>query len=202
MIRTASALVRVRNDKVPPKRLTQLFFILSKAVLDYPGPILHLQDQRVKDKFSKLSYKTFRLIMGLSRSSPIKIIHQICGTPEEEWERRNLYYSLGIEGRHNHQRYLDLVAAKEDKAKLRQTLTWPMLRLASIPKKAKGFCANCSAAKVTPIHIIEHAGPLQGIMTKIFGLLDEVDSVRRLAGLSQDESQQAWIFYKKTFKFK
>ena len=43
MMRTATSLVRIKNDKVPPFRLTQLFFILSKAVLDYPGPILHLQ---------------------------------------------------------------------------------------------------------------------------------------------------------------
>ena len=32
--------------------------------------------------------------MGLRRSSPIAVINQICGPPQDEWERRNIYYTL------------------------------------------------------------------------------------------------------------
>ena len=45
MISTAVRVSRVKLDTSPPNKISQLFFILSKAVLDYLGPILHLQRQ-------------------------------------------------------------------------------------------------------------------------------------------------------------
>ena len=140
MIRTALALIRIKNDGVPPKRLSQLFFILSKAVLDYPGPILHLQKDRLKSKFSRLSYKTARLILGLRRSSPIRILHQLCGDPKEEWKRRNMYYMLGSENRTTNVEYTKLVQDKTERTELRNRMTWQTLRVACLPLKAKGIC--------------------------------------------------------------
>ena len=48
MIRTATAVTRIKNDSVQPRRLTQLYFTITKATLDYPGPILHNQTEGSK----------------------------------------------------------------------------------------------------------------------------------------------------------
>ena len=202
MVRTATALMRIKNDKVPPKRLTQLFFILSKAVLDYPGPILHLQDKGIKTKFSRLSYKTIRMILGLRKSSPIKVIHQICGPPEEEWERRNLYYSLGLQDRRNNSRYLELIESKLKRAELRKRLQWPTIRLACITANAKGICTDCGNESITPAHIATHLNNERELFQHMLQLINETDSVSKLADLDQKKLQDLWIYYKKTFKFK
>ena len=122
-------------------------------MLDYPGPILHLQDKGIKTRFSRLSYKTIRMILGLRKSSPIKVIHQICGPPEEEWERRNLYYSLGPQDRRTNSRYLELMESKLKRAELRKRLQWPTIRLACITVTAKGICTDCGNEGITPAHI-------------------------------------------------
>ena len=57
--------------------------------------------------------------------------------------------------------------AKEEKAALRKRLSWPAIRLACVPKKAKGVCSSCGEEKVTPSHVINHAGFLGKIMIKM-----------------------------------
>ena len=45
-------------------------------------------------------------------------------------------------------------------------------------------------------------GFLGALMTKAFDLLDDENSVSKLADLDQDQLQKIWLHYKKTFKFK
>ena len=105
MIITAVALSRVKNDTIEPRKLLQLYFTITKATLDYPGPILDNQKEGIKDKFRRIAYKTLRQILGLRKSSPIRILHQLCGDPADEWRRRKLYHSLGRELRNTDPEY-------------------------------------------------------------------------------------------------
>ena len=143
MIRTAVALSRVKNDTIEPRKLLQLYFTITKATRDYPGPILDNQKEGIKDKFRRIAYKTLRQILGLRKSSPIRILHQLCGDPADEWRRRKLYHSLGRELRNTDPEYLRLAEEKKKRALLRKHLTWPRLRLACISLGAKAECTQC-----------------------------------------------------------
>ena len=202
MVKTATALTRIKNDSVMPKRLTQLYFIITKATLDYPGPILHNQTEGIKDRFRKLAYKTLRQILGLRRSSPIKVLHQLCGDPAEEWERRNLYYMIGKEARSTDTQYIEMVKKKRDRVRIRKYLSWPALRLACISLSAKGNCVECGEENVLPAHITKHAGRDSTIFNTILELIKTEDSLSNLAGLDIAILKRCWILYKKIFKFK
>ena len=130
VMRAAIALARIRNDSVPPQKYIRLYMIISKATIDYTGPILDIQRESIKTKFRKLSCRALRTVLGMPRSSPISVLHQITGDPEKEWRRRNLYYKLGKE-RENDKEY-NLVEEKKRIKKLRKTLSWPLLRTACI----------------------------------------------------------------------
>ena len=51
--------------------------------------------------------------LGLRKSSPIKVIHQITGILPEEWKRRYLYYSLSHTQKETNQRWLNLNTQKD-----------------------------------------------------------------------------------------
>ena len=201
MVRTSVALSRVKNDEIAPRKLFRLFFTITKASLDYTGPILDSQKESVKDKFRRVSYKTLRQILGMRRSSPISVIHQLCGDPAEEWRRRYLYYKLGLD-RDSDVEYKKLVEDKATRKKLRKHLTWPRLRIACISLGAKADCTVCGDERVLVSHILLHASTRRAIYETIMKLVATRESLTNLAGLEEETLKDFWLFYKKTFRFK
>ena len=80
IVRTATALAKVRNDNTAPGKLIRLFITISKATLDYTGPILDSQKETLKRKFSKLSYKALRIILGSGSRRQYQYYTKYAGT--------------------------------------------------------------------------------------------------------------------------
>ena len=201
MVSTSIALSRVRSDETMPGKLIRLYITISKATLDYAGPLLDSQKDSIKEKFRKISYKSLRIILGLRKSSPIAVLHQICGDPGEEWRRRYLYFSLGPE-RNANDEYNDLVARKLMRKTIRKWLTWPQLRIANISLGARADCMICGESSVLVHHVIEHARERKASYKTIITLVAKKDSIQCLAGLDLNILASFWVFYKKNFKFK
>ena len=73
--------------------------------------------------------------------------------------------------------------AKEEKAALIKRLSWPAIRLACVSIKAKSVFLSFVEEKVTPSHVINHAEFLGTLMTKVFDLLGDENSVSKLTDL-------------------
>ena len=72
-----------------PTRIIQLFFIILKSVIDYGSSIYtKIKAKTTIEKFAKLVRVHLKKALKLKQSTPDKVVYEMIGKPEEEWNRR------------------------------------------------------------------------------------------------------------------
>ena len=181
-----------------------LFFVVCKALLDYPGSALHTQKITLKNRFARLANKTFRIFLGLRKSSPVRVIHQLIVDPMIEWERRHIYYSTTLDERKTDARWNEIKEMKEAASKLRKNITWQTIRIANVPIGAKGSCAICKISNLNIMHIFTHSNlnnnnDPNGLPSRLTNILIQKNSIELLKLENQNDLKDLWILYKNYF---
>lgn len=202
MLFQATRLAIVRSDKIPPQRLMTLFFVVCKALLDYPGTALHVQKKTLKERFVRLANRTFRIFLGLRKSSPVRVINQLIVDPTLEWERRHIYYCTDEEERKTHERYQEIMLMKKMAHDLRKDITWQTIRIANIPVGAKGTCALCKQGNLGTLHVFSHLNMNNypdRLPSRLGNILAQKNSLELLKKEKQEDLLTLWLFYKANF---
>ena len=113
--------------------MIQLFFIILKSAVDYGTSIYtKLKAKTTVEKFAKLIRVNLKKTLRLKQSTPDKVIYELIGRPELEWQRRLKEIEKSKEELKQDEDYINHQILRKERRELRKILTWEANYVASI----------------------------------------------------------------------
>ena len=189
----------VSRQIVKPNRLISLFYVLMKSVLDYGSELYLIQPfKTVRAGIIMLVKKTFKRTLRLKSGALDRVIWQMIGKPEDEWRRKMLRISDGLD-LPNHIEYQGLLMRKKQRRDLRKRLNWVVILVANTPFNAPQKCSKCKK-EMRFNHIQDYTSIEEWeLMIRIQGVTRLDDSLTKLLEEQQDELVKFWRIYQDIF---